>query len=214
MHQDRIVEGDVDRLIEAFFFRDLTVPGIFVDVGAAGPDFLSVSSRFRERGWRVISVEANPEFCRQHRERGHEIYEFACGASDQDNVDFQVVNSQGRKYMGGDVSFESCSSLHIKPEYAADARGLEITNIKVSVRTLNTILREHARVEQFDILSVDVEGWELEVLQGLDLGRYAPKVLVIENLFAGAAYHAALEKVGYTLWQNIAPNDVYLRKPS
>lgn len=212
MPQDRIVEGDVDRLIEAFFFSDISRPGVFVDVGAASPDYLSVSSRFRERGWRVIAIEANPEFCKLHREKGYEIYEFACGVQDQDNADFQVVNTTGERYLGGKVSYEQFSSLKIKPEYAQMKRDLDITNIKVSLRTLNTILREHAKVEQFDILSIDVEGWELEVLQGLDLVKYAPKVIVIENLFSNPGYRTALQQAGYTLWQHVAPNDVYLRK--
>ena len=54
-------EGSVDRLIaDRFFARQR---GVVVEVGAARPDYLSVSEYFRSLGWRVIAVEPNPKFC-------------------------------------------------------------------------------------------------------------------------------------------------------
>jgi FkbM family methyltransferase len=211
MPQERIVEGDVDRLIQAAFFADFKAPGIIVDVGAARPDYLSVSSHFRDLGWRVIAIEPNPEFCTLYRAKGYEIHEFACGPSDQDNVEFQIVNSHGGSYLGGEVSFESFSSFKIKPEYARLKSNLDIATIRVNVRSLNTILREYAKVDRFDILTVDVEGWELEVLQGLDLFRYQPKVIVMENLFGDPKYRIAMKAAGYSLWQHVFPNDIYVK---
>ena len=209
-----IVEGDVDRLIESTFFPDFKGPGVFVDVGAARPDYLSISSHFRNRGWRVIAVEPNPEFAKLYREKGYEVHEFACGPQDQDDVEFQVVNSHGSAYLGGEVSYESFSSLKIKPEYARLKSDLDITNIRVNMRRLDTILRDCAKVARIDALSVDVEGWELEVMQGFDTSKYAPKVIVLENLFSDPRYRSALQQVGYAFSGNIFPNDVYIRTAS
>jgi FkbM family methyltransferase len=51
-----------------------------------------------------------------------------------------------------------------------------VRRIKVNVRRLDTLLAEHApHVRQLDIVS-DVEGWELEVLDGLSFERYRPTV--------------------------------------
>jgi hypothetical protein len=60
------------------------------------------------------------------------------------------------------------------------------------------------------VLSVDVEGWELEVLRGLDLARYRPKVLIIENMFHDQAYRDFARSHGYAFWRLSWPNDVYV----
>jgi FkbM family methyltransferase len=203
-------EGGLDRIVRDRFFADVTA-GIFIDVGAAGPDFLSMSALYRELGWRVIAIEPNPVFCAAHRAAGHEVYAYACSDHDEDDVDFEVVDSHGGDYKGGSVTYESFSSLAVKPAYRALKPELDVKRIKVDVRRLDTILGDHApEVEQLHLVSVDVEGWELEVLDGLDFERYRPAVLIVENLFAEASYRRALRARGYVLWRRRAPNDVYV----
>jgi hypothetical protein len=42
-------EGGLDRLARDRFFAEIT-DGVFIDVGAAGPDFLSMSAFYRALG--------------------------------------------------------------------------------------------------------------------------------------------------------------------
>jgi FkbM family methyltransferase len=202
-------EADVDKIVQQRFFP-VQNSGIMVEVGAARPDYLSNSALYRSLGWTVISIEPNPEFCALHRERGFPILEYACGDHDEDGVDFSVVKTHGVQYLGVDVSYESHSSLAIKDEHARLDSNLDIRKIKVNLRRLDTILRTHApEVEQIDLLSVDVEGWELEVLNGLDFQKYKPRVMVIENLFRDRKYRAYMRAKGYNLWRCVRPNDIY-----
>src|SRR5215471_16226710 len=181
-------EGDVDKLVQRRFFPNQNA-GVFVDVGAANPEYLSVSALYRSLGWKIIAIEPNPVFCEMHRKRGHDVLQYACGDRDEDEVDFCVVDSHGAPYENGQVSYESFSSLAIKASYARIRPQMDVETIKVKLRRLDTILQTHAPdVERVDILSVDVEGWELEVLAGFDFRKYRPKVLVIENLFNDRAY--------------------------
>lgn len=204
------VERNVDRRVQRRFFPS-TRQGVFVDVGAARPDYLSVSAIFRERGWRIISIEPNPAFCELHRQRGYDVLEYACGERDEDGVPFFVVDSHGQEYATGQVSFESFSSLGIPPSYRSLKADLDQREIRVRMRRLDRILAEHASdVETIDILSIDVEGWELEVLNGLSVSRYKPKVMVIENLFDSRQYRTRLKELGYFLWKRLRPNDVYI----
>lgn len=69
---------DVDKNVLSTFFAGQST-GIFVDVGAARPDYLSVSALFRQAGWRVLAIKPNPELADLHRARGHEVFEYACG---------------------------------------------------------------------------------------------------------------------------------------
>jgi FkbM family methyltransferase len=203
-------EGGVDLMVRNRFFPRST-NGVFIDVGAAGPGFLSMSALYRNLGWRVIAIEPNPAFASAHRAAGHEIYEYACSDHDEDDVEFDLVNSHGTSYQGGSVSFESFSSLAIKPAYHALKSDLDIKRIKVDVRRLDTILSEYAPdLDKVDVVSVDVEGWELEVLNGLSFERYRPTVVIVENLFSEARYRRALRERGYWLWRRRGPNDVYV----
>lgn len=64
-------ENDIDKLVLAQFFANdggVFRPGgwlgrqrVIVDVGAAGPDYLSISAGFRSCGWKVVAVEPNPK---------------------------------------------------------------------------------------------------------------------------------------------------------
>lgn len=205
-----MAEGGVDVDIAQRFFSSQG-RGVFVEVGAARPDFLSVSAHFRSLGWRVISIEPIPEFSELHRQAGHEILQYACGEVDQDDVDFTVVNSHEHAYEDGKLSFESFSSLGIKPKFSALKSDLDKRTIKVDVRRLDTVLKQHAPdVGRIDILCVDVEGWEMEVLRGLDFNRHRPKVMVIENFFYEGSYRKFAHSMGFTLWRVYAPNDVYV----
>lgn len=209
-----IVEGNVSEIIAKKFFDSSYKNGVFVDVGAATPDYLSICSYYRPLGWRILAIEPNPEFCKLWQQKGFEVLQYACGDHDEDDVDFQVVNSHGADYLGGQVSFESFSSLKIKDSYARlQPDNLDFSALKVKLRTLNTIMAEHApHVSRIDILSVDVEGWELEVLAGLNLDKYQPRVMVIENIFNDPAYRDYCKRFGYVLWKNIAPNDIYISR--
>lgn len=206
-------EGEVDRLVHDRFFSTINQPGVCVEVGAARPDFLSIGKFYRSRGWRVISIEPNPEFCELHRIQGNEIYEYACGERDRDDAEFFVVDSHGSNYEGGTVSYESFSSLGIRDQYADLAQGLDlgIHRIPVKVRRLDTILKLHApELKQIDLLAIDVEGWELDVLRGLDISRHRPRVMIVENLFDRQEYRDYLQRAGYTIWRTLPPNEVYV----
>lgn len=51
---------------------------------------------------------------------------------------------------------------------------------EVPARALSDILDEVGAPDEIDLLSLDVEGFEVQALQGLDLERHAPRHIVIE----------------------------------
>jgi FkbM family methyltransferase len=53
--------------------------------------------------------------------------------------------------------------------------------VEVPARTLTSVIEE-AGSGGIDLMVLDVEGGELEVLRGLDLDRFAPRLLVVEML--------------------------------
>ncbi|MEA5390271.1 FkbM family methyltransferase [Cyanobium gracile UHCC 0139] len=208
-------EGNVDVLIRDTFFPDVS-SGVLVEVGAASPDFLSLGNSFRGCGWRVISVEPNPIFVEQHRSLGHEIQEFACGEEDRDDVPFFLAEAKnlGFQYRGGEISYESFSSLGIRGDFKKlfDTMADRFTTreIKVRQRRLSTILNDIDGLDAVDVLCIDTEGWELECLKGYPFERFQPKVLIIEDLFGGTEIDELLGRYGYVRWQRLTPNNVYV----
>lgn len=209
-------EQDVDRKVLAAFFPDPGFQGVLVEVGAARPDYLSISAGFRRHGWKVVAIEPNPEFCAAHRALGYDVLQYACSDVEQDDAEFFVVDFQGAPYLSGNVSFESFSSLGIRGEFAAQHKKVEdkttVHTIPVKVRKLDTILAEHAPgVVHVDVVAVDVEGWELNVMKGFSIGKYRPRVIILENLFKSDSYVTHMEREGYKLWSRLEPNDIYAR---
>lgn len=204
-------EDEIDRVLRETFFASDTYKGVIVEVGAAGPELLSVSRHFRESGWRVVAIEPNPAFCDMHRQAGFDVLQFACGDRDEDNVDFELVY-QPAEHKGVQVTYESFSALKIDERYRLLNPEIVSRTIKVNLRRLDTLL-ERANVTSVDILSVDVEGWELVVMRGLSLERYQPTVVVLENLIGDVAYPAYMEARGYRMHSGIYPNEIYVRGP-
>jgi FkbM family methyltransferase len=208
-------EQEIDIAVRERFFHEKR-EGVLIEVGAARPDYLSIGASYRERGWTVIAIEPNPDFCDMHRALGHEVLQYACSDQDKDGVDFYVVASKDAEYLGGRVSFESFSSLGIKGGFAEDLQKTrsdpEIKTIKVNVRKLDTILQEHyPGITAIDLLAIDVEGWELDVMRGLSTKKYRPRVVILENLFRSRSYRTFMKRNGYTLWKRLKPNEVYIR---
>ncbi len=55
----------------------------------------------------------------------------------------------------------------------------EIINVTVNQITINSIIEnEIQNLDKIDIVSLDIEGGELNCLYGFDLEKYKPKVLI------------------------------------
>lgn len=204
-------EFETDRIIREKYFPDFTYRGIMVEVGAATPVFLSMSKHFKDTGWRCICIEPNPKYVEMHKKVQNEVYQFACSNTDQDNIDFQVV-SFSDQYDSYQITDHSYSSLKIKEHYLVHGNKtidqLPIKTIKVNVRKLNTLLSE-LDIKLIDILSVDTEGWELEVMEGFDSNAYQPEIIVLENWTNSPDYTKYMKSIGYKMDQQIEHNFIY-----
>lgn len=207
MNQTFFAEDKEDKFLRNNYFSDYSYKGTMIEVGGATPEFISVSRHFTLNNWRTIIVEPNPTFAKQHRNIKNEIYEYAASETDEDNVNFTIVHIPNH----GNITDHSFSSLNIKETYKTISNGwvnlLNKTYIKVKQRRLDTIIKE-ANIEQIDILSVDTEGWEIEVMKGLSL--ITPKVIMLENIFNDQSYRNYMTNRGYKFDTRIGNNDIYL----
>jgi FkbM family methyltransferase len=200
----------LDQYIEKLLKDEFGVDrdGTFVDIGAYHPTILSNSHYFEKvKNFKVLCVEANPvmaDLLRQHRD-----HVFECAASDKsgETVAFQVVTGpwDPHGYAGSGMHTYEGVRGQTTPKNAS-----KIENISVTTRTLNDILEESG-VSQIDAMSIDVEGHELNVLNGLDFDKYKPKVCCIENYFSDIWLDEYMNLKGYKKVNRLHVDDFFIR---
>lgn len=202
-------EKHVDETIRQYF-PDYTYKGVFFDIGAYEPINISNSYHFEKSGWDVYCFEANTLLIKDLKEKRKNVFNYAIYDTDKDVISFNVV----RAGYGGGSGMAGLSAVDLSPQYI-DKFGIgkePIIKIDVPQKTLNTILEtELSHIRKIDVISVDVEGGELNVLKGLDLEKYTPSLIVAENVFNNMDIFNYLKEHGYSLHQHIDYNQYYVR---
>ncbi|RJG15723.1 FkbM family methyltransferase [Massilia cavernae] len=143
--------------------------GFYIDVGANDPVDHSVTKAFYDAGWSGINIEPLPSFHAEfERQRPRDTnLAIAAGAADGSLTLYDVPAVNG------------WASPDRAVAEAHHAKGFDVKELTVPVRTLAGVCAEHVRGD-IHFLKVDVEGFEGEVLKGMDFVRWRPWVLVIE----------------------------------
>ena len=143
--------------------------GFYIDVGANDPVDHSVTKAFYDAGWSGINIEPLPAFHLEFtKQRPRDInLAVAAGASDGSLTLFDVPSVNGW----------ASPDRAVADAHRAD--GFDVAELTVPVRTLAGICANYVKGD-IHFLKVDVEGFEGEVLRGMDFERWRPWVLVIE----------------------------------
>ena len=145
--------------------------GFYVDVGAEDPIEGSITKHFSERGWTGINIEPVPFFFEKIKKDRPNDINLPCVASNQDDARLDLCVAEG----------SGLSTLNNERITALQGQQvLGVHTIEVESLTLNTILERHLK-GRLDFLKIDVEGHELSVLEGIDLNKYRPRVVIIET---------------------------------
>jgi len=173
-------------------------PGFFVEVGANNPFDLSQTWHLVEEGWQGILVEPIPELCEELRKERPDslVVEAACGSPNAPpTATFTVAKDSGKSTL---------SSAFLDKRSDVEAQ------ITVHVKTLDDILEE-AGVKQIDFVSIDVEGTQFEVLQGFDLQRWNPRLLLVEDHLLDTKTHKLILRQQYKLVKRTLFNNWYIQ---
>jgi len=194
------------------YFPDYDYKGVFFDVGAFEPITISNSYHFERNGWTCYCFEANTDGIPLLKEHRANVFNYAISNEDKDSVTFNVVLVPRPGFPNWTASY---SAIEIDEDYKRifGWSPTALTQITVPQRTLNTIIEtEIPDLKKIDIMSIDIEGGELNCLYGLDIEKYAPSVLVIENATNDVKIKDYLGSFGYELDKHISYNQYYVSK--
>ena len=155
--------------------------GFFIDVGAFDGVHLSNSYSFEENGWQGICIEAHPDYfpMLERNRPGSLCLPYACvGNRNQKTVDFQMEKMGLLSSVLDSADYQE----DVKSRY--EARGLPFEGFKtarVPAATLDELLeRYYDQRVPIDFISIDVEGYEIEVLKGFDSDLFSPRIILVE----------------------------------
>jgi FkbM family methyltransferase len=176
-------------------------PGYYIDVGANHPTHHSVTRTLYERGWRGINIEPVSEY---HQalvsERPEDVNLCMAAGERNETLTLHEVADTGLSTLNGEVA-ERNRQL-----------GMESGVSQVPVRRLADICEEYLREDRpLHFLKIDVEGFEEQVLRGMDFQRWRPWIILLESPFDQVPYweHLLLE-AGYQFAQCDALNRFYV----
>ena len=177
-------------------------PGIYIDVGASHPFIISNTYLLYKHGWWGVTVEPIPYlFKRQKKYRPRDIaLNMALGSEAGYLTFFQMI--------------PSVLSTFDKKTAEDLMRNGEVLRSKnhIKVMTLAELYRKDLAGRKVNLLSVDVEGFDLKVLKGNDWSLMSPELVICEtdpgNVNKVDDY---MNSVGYRIMKQLGCNRIYQR---
>ena len=145
--------------------------GTCLDLGANDGETLSNTRACIERGWKGVMVDASTDMCEKLRRFDVEVHNVAMGNGNG----FLTFYESGEHLGKGDRSLVST----IVPAEMDRWTNETFTPVTVECVTFATLLTRSAH-KTFDLISIDIEGMDLDVLRQMDLTALGCKMLIVE----------------------------------
>jgi len=165
-------EGE-DLILKRFFESGKSETGFYVDVGAYHPFRFSNTYFFYKKGWRGINIDATPGCMRLFNKiRQRDL-----------NLEYAISESKEALpyYMFKDAALNTFSK-ELVDNYIKNGHIL-LREEMIKIYPLSKILDDYLdRGTKIDFMSVDAEGFDLQVLKSNDWDKYRPIVILVESL--------------------------------
>lgn len=198
--------NELDKELEKYLPNE----GFFVELGANDGIKQSNTKYFElYKGWQGILVEPHPKNylkCKQNRKKTTQVWNFACvgmnyPSSEMEFIfsDLMTIGLSGKSEIVDKIGHARSGSTHLEgPD--------KISNFTAKTITLNKLLEMSRAPTQMQLLSLDCEGAEIEVINGIDHSRFRFDFICIE-IRDYAISGQELENQGYQLVTRLSHHD-------
>ncbi len=136
--------------------------GKYVDVGCYHPYKGSLTAQLYKKGWKGINIDLSKS----------SIDLFNLVRKEDINLNLAVSDFNGQ------TSYFENSPINQQNSLIKNNDNQK--KIEIDCKNLNLILEEN-KFEKFEYLNIDVEGSEQNVINGINLSKYSPILITIEN---------------------------------
>lgn len=158
--------GGAQDLIINYFFKNKK-KGFYIDIGCYHPFNANNTKLLYDRGWSSINIDLD----------FHTIDFFKFIRRRDENINIAISDTQGKKEL---YFFHNRSALNslskLREKDAKETRAIQTI-------TLNSVIENSKfKNKKINLLSIDVEGYEHQVLKSIDLKKYSPEMIIVEYL--------------------------------
>jgi len=159
--------GSVDLLINYYFKNKQK--GVYLDVGCQHPISNNNTYLLYKKGWSGINIDLDFK----------SIQLFNLARSSDININATVSSGEFTKEL---FFYHDKSPINTIEKKIADYQSAKVTEVRsVETKTLNDILTDNL-INKVDYLNIDVEGHEIDVLNGFDINKFSPDIVSVEFL--------------------------------
>ena len=172
----------------------------YVDIGANHPKYLSNTYRFYRRGGTGINIEPDPSA----------FPGLATARTSDINLPIGISVTSGTLPFYR-ISASTLSTFNKSDADLSVADGYRLLQtVQVPIETLAVILERHRPKGSIDFISIDVEGYEIEILKSNDWSRFRPTVVVLEINRNQTSLLEYMGQLDYVLVMNNGTNGIFL----
>ena len=144
--------------------------GFYIDVGANDPIIDSVTKAFYDQGWNGINIEPVPQWYDLLKEQRPRDINLRVAAGDVcDNKILYEIENSGLSTLDKNIALDQ-SRMH----------GFKVIEHNIETLTLSKIIETY-KIDEIHFLKIDVEGFEKNVLSGMNLDSFRPWIIIVES---------------------------------
>lgn len=159
-----------DIIISSFFKNKKS--GFYIDIGSHHPMRYSNTYLLYKKGWQGINIDANPETIKLFNKYRPKDTNINIGVGDK--------TSKLTYHKFSDSAVNTFSKIEAN-KWKQSSWNTYLGSMDIDVDTAKNILEPYLETQVVDLLSVDVEGFDLLVLQKYDWINHSPQLVVIED---------------------------------
>lgn len=165
-----------DIIVDFILTHVLKIKNIsYLDIGAHHPIKFSNTALFYEKGFSGINIEPDPTLLNSFlKKRVRDVNLNIAISNENATVDFFIMKNKALNTLSKD------EALRMQKEEGETLEKIE----KIEVITPNKLFNDLLKTKTFPtFLSIDVEGFELEILKTFEINNdFHPKILILETI--------------------------------